>query len=161
MLEDSCSRREFLRKFAVVSTGTLVLGTTAIACYGTIAPNAARSSTVPMFYLDPAMAGILVPLRDNQDVSMDAEFRIDLQDAVYFSNLSEGVTGAIYFAKAAGEPVDFRQSWVEGRYISVAPTMRLAPATAHILRLTQVTLGANKGTQLIDNATANFRTRPV
>ena len=161
MPDDSCSRRDFLRKFAVVSTGTLVLGATTIACYGP--PVAPHSSSIPMYYIDQTMAGTMVPLRGNQHVSMDAEFRIDLQDVVYFTELNGFESFRVFFTKAAGESVKVRSSWVDGLFVAVVPYERLAPATEYSLKLVSVTLIKGKGKEINfgDYAKANFRTRQV
>lgn len=67
----------FLKKFALLSAGSLILGVTAMACYGAmpVENNPSPPVTVSgMFFLDAASNQI--PLQDNQSVPVHAKFLI-------------------------------------------------------------------------------------
>ena len=64
------NRREFLKKFAMVSGGALMLSATSMACYGPGPSRTAFPSVVGMAFLDGQSQK--VPLQDSQNVPLSS-----------------------------------------------------------------------------------------
>ena len=149
-MQDDCSRRVFLRKFALLSAGSLMLGATAIACYG---PGMGGPSTtvIGMRFLDAASHS--APLQNSQNVPANAKFMID-----FSITMNTALTAAVAFTDHNDVPVPFDKAWDNDFTVSVVPSSNLLFNTQYRLRV----LDAEniKGEKLIPdaNADATFRT---
>jgi hypothetical protein len=154
MRQDDCSRRVFLKKFALLSAGSLMLGATAIACYG---PGSLNNSPSPspavsgMFFLDPASNPI--PLQNNQSVPVHTRFTIE-----FSVQMNTAVAAAVAFADNNDVPVPFDKAWDNDFTVSVVPSSNLLFNTQYRLRV--LNAESKQGGKLIPdaNAEATFRT---
>ncbi len=152
MTQAFCSRRAFLKKFAVLSAGTLALGATAMACYG---PPGAERLTAPevsgMYYVD-AQAGN-IPLRNSPSVPVNAKFRVQFSE-----EMNAGVPPVIAFTDYNNVTVDTALAWENGTMLSVSPTSNLLFSTQYTLQV--VDAESARGFKLVSTvyASAAFTT---
>ena len=153
MAQDDCSRREFLKKFAVLSAGTLVLGATTIACYGPMGPR--PSATVSgMYFLDTSLK--LWSLKNNQTVPVDARFKI-----YFIDSMNTAVAATVEFNDLNNVSVPFDQVWDSDTVLSVAPSSNLLFSTEYRLVVVEVENKAGEKINVAGEASATFKTAPV
>ena len=152
MKQDDCSRRAFLKKFAVLSAGTLVLGATTMACYGPgVAPVRA---SMDMYFLDGSLK--LTPLRNNQNVPVHTTFTI-----YFFYQMNTAVAATLTFVDQNAVPVTFDQAWDSDRILSVVPTSDLSLNTGYTLNLLDAEAKTGGKINFDGNADATFKTVAV
>ena len=152
MAQDDCSRREFLKKFAVLSAGTLVLGATTMACYGPMGPR--PSATVSgMYFLDASLK--LWSLKNNQTVPVDAIYKIYFIDPM---NMAVGAT--VEFTDLNNVLVPYGQVWDSDTVLSVAPSSNLL-FTEYRLVVVEVENKAGEKINVAGEASATFKTAAV
>jgi hypothetical protein len=144
----------FLKKFALLSAGSLMLSATAIACYGpgSIENRPSPSPTVSgMFFLDAAAHRAL--LQNSQNVPVNAKFAIE-----FSVQMNTALAATVVFADHNDVTVSFNQAWDNDYTVSVTPSSNLLFDTQFRLRV--LNAESNQGKQLIQdgNADATFRT---
>jgi Big-like domain-containing protein len=150
MMQDDCSRRVFLKKFALLSAGSLVLGATAMACYGAM-PAPPEAEVSGMFFLDAASNP--VPLQNNQGVPVHTRFTIE-----FSAQMDTTAPAAVAFTDHNNAPVLFDNTWDNDFTLGVAPASNLLFNTVYSLRVQDAR--SRRGTYLIQNGneTATFKT---
>ena len=149
-MQDDCSRRAFLKKFALLSAGTLVLGATTMACYGPGVPRPVPT-VLGMYFLDNVSK--LAILQYQQNVPVHTTFTIR------FSILMDTTQPAtITFADLSGASVLFDQLWDSEDILSVAPSSDLLPDTEYRLRVQDVVSKQGEKITLGGDADATFKT---
>jgi hypothetical protein len=126
MYNDDFSRREFLKKFAVLSGGALMLSATAMACYGPMPPQNSLPSVVGMYCYDAGLNK--VELQGNQNVLVNTAFEID-----FSKNMNTTAQTAIQFTDSNSVPVDIAQAWDDSRTLRVTPASDLSYDTEYTL----------------------------
>jgi len=166
MEEDICSRRNFLRKFALASTGALIAGCKGApspepkAVYGPRPVAEVDHSKIGWYYVDPAPGGKPVPLKDKKDVPVDAQFRIDLGNS---ADSIKDLKTDVFLSKEAGGLVDSHKS-LAGKLISIVPSKPLSPGAGYLLNLKIGGTFQNRFGQsgyAETTVAVNFRTRPA
>jgi len=166
-MEDIYSRRNFLRTFALASTGALIAGCKGApdpqpkAVYGPRPITKLDYSKIGWYYVGSAPDGKPVPLKDNKDTPVDAQFRIDLGNSV---DSVKSIQTDIFITKDGGGLVDSHKSWAEERIISIVPSKPLLPGAGYSLHLEVRGMYQNQNGQseyagISD--TVKFRTKPA
>ncbi len=152
MTQDIYSRRSFLKKFALLSAGSLALGATAMACYG---PPRTERLTAPevigMYYLDAQTGNI--PLQNNLSVPVNAKFLV-----LFSEQMNVNVPAVIVFTDHNNVAVDNTKTWENGTMLSVSPVSNLQFSTQYTLQVADAE--SAQGFKLVStsNATAVFTT---
>jgi hypothetical protein len=128
MLKNDCSRREFLKKFAMVSGGALVLSATAMACYGPMPRENALPSVIGMYCLDAQPNKVL--LSGNQNVPVHTTFVID-----FSTEMNVSVPATVLFVDAADNPVACDKAWNGDLSLNVTPQADLAYNAGYTLTI--------------------------
>lgn len=151
-MDESCSRRKFLKKFAYLSGGALLLSATAMACYG---PPSSESITAPevssLTFLDALSQP--VPLRDNQSVPINTAFTIE-----FSKDMKTTVPATVELADAGNNAVAFSAVWYSIRVYVLTPTASLAHDTAYRLRVLDAEDAQGFKLFVTSGATADFKT---
>lgn len=151
MLKDDCSRREFLKKFAMVSGGALMLSATAMACYGPMPRDNALPSVIGMYFIDGQGQKVFLP--GNQNVLIHTKFVID-----FSTEMNTSAPATILFIDSNNNPVAYSKAWDNNQSLSVTPSSDLAYNTGYTL--TAEDAEDTRGNKLNSNATAtaSFKT---
>lgn len=145
-MHDDCSRRVFLKKFALLSAGSLMLGATAMACYGP-GPIENRLPTVSgMFFIDSAANW--APLQNSQNVPVDAKFEIK-----FSVQMNTALDATVEFTDQSNATVLFDKAWDNDYTVSVIPSENLLFDTGYRLRVLDAE--SQQGEQLILDANAD------
>jgi hypothetical protein len=153
MIQNDCSRRAFLKKFALLSAGTFVLGATTMACYGPIGPR--PSGTVSgMYFRDVSLN--LWPLKNNQNVPVDATFEV-----LFFDPMNTAAAATVEFTDQNDVPVPFGQAWDSDYSLSVAPSSNLLLSTEYRLVVLDIESKTGEKINLAGEADATFKTVAV
>lgn len=148
MIDDTCSRREFLKKFAMLSGGALMLGASAIGC-GTYS---ALPSVVGIYFYDGGMHK--VDLRRNQNVPVHTQFVF-----VFSTDMDTApIRTEITFVDSNSNPIAFTTGWVDSRTLSVTPSADLSLNTDYILTVKDAQDSAGNPLNEFASASAEFRT---
>ena len=154
MMQEDCSRRVFLRKFALFSAGSLMLGATTMACYGpgAIDKRPLLSPAVRgMFFIDAAAH--TVPLQNSQNVPVNVKFTIEFSVAM---NTALAATVALTDHNDAAVP--FGNAWGSDFIVNVVSSSNLLFNTQYRLRVLDAESKQGEKTILDVNADATFRT---
>jgi hypothetical protein len=157
MIDDACSRREFLKKFATLSGGALMLSATSIACSGL--PKTALPSLIGIFFYDGDMQR--VELRDNQAVPVhtqfDFVFSTDMNTDLHLTSYRTGVT----FVDSNNNPIDFSIGWVNVRTLHLTPSADLSFNTNYIFTVYKAEDKIGNPLNEYADASAAFRTASI
>lgn len=120
MIDAACSRREFLRKIVLLSSGVLMLSAITTACPRNYS---ALPTVVGMYFYDAGMRK--VELRGNQAVPVRTVFELafsaDMKmDTAPYSSLR------VSLMDSHGNSSDYAVSWVNARTLSVTPNADLS-----------------------------------
>ncbi len=149
MINDACSRREFLKKFAMLSCGTLMLGATSIGCPGV--DVTALPSVIGVYFYDAAMQK--VELRGNNNVPVHTRFEF------VFSTDMNGAS--ITFVDSNSNPIAFTQAWVDARTLSLTPSADLSLSTDYILTVEYANDSIGNPLNPYASASAAFKTASI
>ena len=161
------SRREFLVKFAMFSSVSLLVGcgssggqvaSPAIISSPVYGPPTVPLPTIGVLYFIDTNTNKVIPLQNDQSVPVLVAFRIDFNVSV---NTSKPVI--VNFSDSAGNSVAVVTSWVDGGAsgwsLIMTPTSRLAFGTAYALSLAgDLEDVAGGKIQLTGKANATFAT---
>ncbi len=150
MMQDDCSRRDFLKKFALLSAGTFVLGATTMACYGPMGPQPSSIATVSGMYFLDASSNLQL-LRNSQEVPVDTTFKIH-----FFNQMNTTVDATVEFTDQNAVP--FGQAWDSDFILSVAPSSYLLNATEYRLIVLDAESKTGEKINLAGDAEATFKT---
>lgn len=153
MIDDACSRREFLKKFAMLSGGMLMLSATTVACSGT--KDTALPSVIGMYFYDGDRKK--VELRENHTVPVHTQFVL-----VFSTDMNTGsYKTALTFADSNSAPIDFTKTWEDARTLILTPLADLSLSTDYILTVNDAE--DSTGNRLNDyaKASASFRTTSI
>ncbi len=154
MFEDNCSRRAFLKRFALVSAGTVAtlsaatLGCPGIGVYGP-APAPSGPMIKGIYFLDPQSQKIA--LDNSQSVPVNAAFVVD------FNYLMSNPT-TVSLTDYQNYPVDFETKWNDTFTLSVTPTSNLLFNTEYRLIVDAEQKSADPNSTILANNTATFKT---
>ncbi len=151
MLNDNCSRREFLIKFAMVSGGALMLSATSLACYGPMPRENALPSVIGMYFIDGQSLKVL--LQDNQNVPPHTTFVIDFSTSV---NTSAPTT--IVLVDTNNIPVAYDTTWDDSVTLSVDPVSDLSFNSVFTLSIEDAEDTLGNRLNPYASATATFKT---
>jgi Big-like domain-containing protein len=150
-----CSRREFLRKFAYLSGGALMLSATTMACYGPggVYPDDGLAAPVVagIFFLDPQSH--TTPLQNNQDVPVHTKFTIE-----FSKDMNSSVPVAVDCTDSNNNPVAFDKAWDSIRILGLTPSADLAHAVTYQINITDAEDTMGFKIQITNNASATFKT---
>ena len=159
MDQNDYSRREFLKRFAALSSASLLLGMTGCAEYGpspvaAYGPGPAGDPRVTRIYSIDVNANRVV-LADNQSVPIDSAFEIQFSTRM---DTTAPLTVVLHDdtnnnAVALDLPV-----WGNDYSASVTPSAVLLNNTAYTLSVTDATSAAGKKLVIDSNAAASFKT---
>ncbi|MBI5233056.1 MAG: Ig-like domain-containing protein [Deltaproteobacteria bacterium] len=165
--DKECSRREFLRKFAMLSSASILLGVSTGCGSGSSGSQNMNAvygpSPVPlygpapvspvsgMFFLDSKSAK--VNLGNNQSVPIHTSFTIG-----FYVDFSTSTPATITFTDANGTAVANTQSWADSHTLVVTPSADLLNDTLYTLRINDVTLTNGVKYDLSPFATTTFKT---
>ena len=153
MIDAVCSRRQFLKKFAMLSGGALMLSAVMTACSGK--NYTALPSVIGMYFDD---AGIQkAELRGNQNVPVHTQFTFVFSTDMRTDSAWTGIT----FADSNSNPVDFTRSWVDARTLIVTASANLSFNTDYILTVTDAIDSAGNPLNPYASASAAFRTTSI
>jgi Big-like domain-containing protein len=150
MIDDACSRREFLKKLAMLSGGALMLSATAIGCSS--ADDAELPSVIGRYFFDADMQK--VELRGNDHVPVHTQFvfvfSTDMRTAPIWTDIT--------FMDSNSNPIVFTSTWDDARTLTLTPSADLSFNTDYILTVKDAL--SSKGNRLNDYASASaaFRT---
>lgn len=151
MMQDECSRRVFLKKFALLSAGSLMLGATAMACYGVMPIENTPVTVSGMFFLDAASNP--VRLQDSQNVPVHTRFTVE-----FGVPMNTTAPAAVAFTDQNNALVPFAITWDNDFTVGVIPSSNLLFNTGYTLRVQDAS--SRLGGHLVQNGneTAAFRT---
>src|SRR5512147_1044932 len=127
MGDSDCSRREFLKKFAYLSGGALVLSATAMACYGPMGAYEDRLAApvvAGVFFLDAQSQ--ITPLQNNQAVPVQTKFTIE-----FSKDMNSSVPVAVDCVDSNNDPIAFNHAWDSIRIFGLIPQADLAHAMTY------------------------------
>lgn len=157
MIDDACSRREFLKKFALLSGGTLMLSAASIACTGL--PKSALPSLIGIYFYDGDMQR--VELRGNQTVPVHTQFAFvfstDMNTDLHLFSYRTGIT----FVDSNNNPVRFNEGWVDARTLNLTPSADLSFNTDYILTVYKAEDSIGNPLNDYADASAAFRTTGI
>ncbi len=153
MIRNAGSRRRFLKKFALLCGGSLMLSAVLTAC---IEDNyTALPSVIGIYFDDSAMQK--VELRGNQNVPVHTQFTF-----VFSTDMDTGSPWtAVTFVDSASNPVDKTISWVDSRTLSVTPSADLSFNTDYVLTVEDASDSADNPLNPYASASAAFRTAGI
>ncbi len=156
MMNDDYSRREFLKKFAYLSSGALMLSVTTTACYGPMGSQQEYPMVSGIYFLDAEGRNML--LQNIQNVPLQTKFTIEFTDDMNTATpASVSLTGPANTSVGCDNKV-----WETVRLLTVVPAENLAPDTEYTLRLGDDTKDARGyNLWLTESATAVFKTVTV
>jgi hypothetical protein len=150
-----CSRREFLRKFAYLSGGALMLSATTMACYGPMGVYPEDRLAAPVvagiFFLDAQSHS--TPLQNSQGVPIHAKFTIQ-----FSKDMNSLVPVAVDCVDSSNNPVAFDKAWDSIRIMGLTPTTDLAHAMTYQLNVTDAEDTVGFKIQITESALATFKT---
>lgn len=150
-----CSRREFLKKFAYLSGGALVLSATAVACYGPMGAQPEDRLAAPVvagiFFLD--VQSQTTPLQNNQAVPVHTKFTIQ-----FSKDMNPTVPVAVDCVDSNNNPVAFNTAWDSIRIFGLTPLADLAHAMTYQLNVTDAEDTMGFKIQITESASAAFKT---
>jgi len=148
MTDEACSRREFLKKFARLSGGALMLSATAIACDPL--PNV-LPSIIGIYCYDAAMQKI--ELRGNNAVPVHTQFEF-----VFSTDMDITWPADVAFVDLNGTPVGFTEGWFDARTLILTPFADLSFNTDYLLTVKDADDAHGNPLNDYANASAAFRT---
>ncbi len=157
MIDDACSRREFLKKFGKLFGGTLMLGATSIAC--SELPRNALPSLIGIYFYDGDMQR--VELRGNQNVPVHTQFvfvfSTDMNTDLHLTSYQTRIT----FVDSNSNAVGFTDGWADSRTLYLTPSADLSFNTDYIITVYKAE--DTEGNPLNDyaDASAAFRTTSI
>jgi hypothetical protein len=152
-MDDECSRRKFLKKFAYLSGGALMLSATTLACYGPPPGQTMQAPTVSAIkFLDASSTYIL--LKKNQTVPVHTRFTIEFSE-----DMNEKVAVTIHLTDAVNNVITLGTGvWDTVRIFGLSPSLELASTTSYELRVTDAEDARGLKLHVTDSATADFKT---
>jgi hypothetical protein len=158
MIDDACSRREFLKKFALLSGGTLMLSATTIACSSEL-PRTALPSLIGIYFYDGDMNK--VELRGNQTVPVHTQFAFvfstDMNTDLHLTSYRTRIT----FVDSNSNPIGFTDGWVNARTLNLTPSADLSFNTDYILTVYKAEDSIGNPLNDYADASAAFRTASI
>jgi len=166
MNHDDCSRREFLKKFAALSTASVLFGINAGcsdpnntgALYGP--PPVALYGPSPV--TDPMVLGIYFVDADTTLVSLYGHTSVPINSKFVFkctTDMSMTVPATVTLSDAGNNPVALNAPvWDDARSLSVTPSANLSNSTDYTLSLTDAKDATGKSIIINSSASANFKT---
>lgn len=158
MIEDACSRREFVKKFAMLSCSALMLSAMTIACPSGL-PRNALPSLIGIYFYDGDMN--LVELRGNQTVPVHTRFVLvfstDMNTDLHFGSYRTGIT----FEDSNSNPVGFTLGWGDARTLKLALNADLSINTDYILTVDRAEDKLGNPLNDYADASATFRTASI
>lgn len=158
MMNDDCSRRDFLKKFALLSAGTLMLSATSLACYGPpggalYGPGAVITLRVNgMFFVDAQSNH--VSLYGNQSVPIHTQFLIE-----FSQTMDKSAPTTLSLTDSNNSPVADSKTWGNDYTVHVTPNSDLMHSADYTLRVGNDTVDINGNKlEITDTATAVFKT---
>jgi hypothetical protein len=153
MMNDECSRRNFLKKFASLSGGALMLSATAMACYGPPSSGDYRvyPEVLSQTFLDAQSNPIA--LYDNQSVPINTQFLIEFN-----KDMKVSVPATAEFTDASNNAVTFNISWYAVRLVALTPAAALIHDTVYYLRILDAEDTFGLRLSATSRASANFKT---
>ncbi len=125
------SRREFLIRFATLSSASLLLGTP-IAC-GEYGPGSVLVGPMVsgMYFLDDQSRTMLLQKNPiNQNIPLHTKFTIEFTD-----DMNTSAPATVFLADSSYVPVIFVKTWDTPRTITVTPSSDLEPDKEYTLRM--------------------------
>ena len=153
MMDDDYSRREFLKKFAYLSSGALVLSVTTTACYGPMGAQQGYPMVSGIYFVNTDGSNGL--LQNSQNVPLQTKFKIEFTDDMNFE-----APASVFLTGPANTPVGCDNNvWETNRLLTVTPAQDLAPDTEYTLRVDDDAKDARGyNLWLTESATAVFKT---
>ncbi len=155
MLSDECSRRQFLKKFAMLSAASLSLSAVTLACYGPSPNTPSISPQVSTMYFKDAQSNN-VSLYGNQNVPVHTTFII-----VFSTAMNTTGPSTVIFTDSNSNPVAFDKVWDNNAPSSlmVTPQADLSLDSVYTLKMGGDAVDTFGNTMtLTDSATAIFKT---
>jgi hypothetical protein len=154
MLNDDSSRRDFLKKFALLSAGSLMLSATTLACYG---PGpVSNGPTIPctvsgMFFVDVQSHRAM--LSGDQNVPVHTQFLIE-----FSKTMNKSAATTVVFTDPNTNAVAYTTSWGNDYALSVTPVSDLSADHEYTLRVTAAVSADGAVLEITNTATAVFKT---
>lgn len=127
MMQDDCSRRVFLKKFAFISAGALMLSATAMACYGPMSPeNAPYPQVSDVQFMDALNHA--TSLQGVQTVPVHTVFLF-----VFTKNMNTAISPTIQFNDQSNVAVVFSETWYDSLTLSITPNADLSSNTGYTI----------------------------
>jgi hypothetical protein len=150
MIDDACSRREFVKKFAMLSGGALMLSVTAIGCSGTYDED--LSSVIGIYFYDAGMQK--VELRGNDNVPVHTQFAF-----VFSTDMNTDLDFSwITLVDSNNNPIVFTEVWDDVRTLRLTPSADLSFNTDYILTVKNAEDSIGNPLNVYASASAAFRT---
>jgi len=146
MIDDTCSRRTFLKKFAMISIFALMLSATTIGCPG--ANESALPSVIGIYFYDAAM----------NKVALRGDHHVPVHTRIVFVFSTAMNTAEVTFLDSNNTAIPFTMVWDDDRTLSLTPSADLSLDTDYIIAVNYAV--DTLGNQLNDyaNPSAKFRT---
>jgi Big-like domain-containing protein len=156
--DNEYSRRAFLKKFALLSAGSLSLSAITLACYGPVygpAPSNFIQPTVTAMYFTGSQSNLIL-LQGSQDVPVHTTFLIEFSKA-----MNASAPNTVYFSDSDNNTVPYTKAWKDSSAYSLAvtPSADLRQDAGYTIRMGADAADTDGNQINLDgNATAVFKT---